>query len=112
MHVVMAYPQYSLDEELANFFAKTTANRSACDARAEELVGGKATPVAVQGNCSYSIYAGPCLEYVVQFRLESLRLGMGVTSLATQLYGGWFRPSLLRAKSGTDQKTKSLFTYM
>jgi len=67
--------------------SETTADRSACDTRAEGLVGGKATPVAVQGDCSYSVYAGPCLEYVVQSRLESLRLGMGVTSLARQVYG-------------------------
>ncbi|KAF4454064.1 Protein kinase-like domain protein [Fusarium austroafricanum] len=78
---------YSMEDEISNFFAKTSASRAECDERAEELVGGKATPVKVQGVCSYTLYAGPCLDYIVQFRLEPSRLNMKIISLASEVYG-------------------------
>ncbi|UNI23523.1 hypothetical protein JDV02_009342 [Purpureocillium takamizusanense] len=102
----MAYSEYSLDDELVTFFAKTTANRSSCDARAEELVGGKAIPVAVQGNCSYSVYAGACLEYVVQFRLQSLRLDMSIASLARQVYGSLAPAVSFEGRIGIESSDK------
>lgn len=40
--------EYSVDQEIIDFFKKTSATRSACDERAKELVGGTPTPVAVQ----------------------------------------------------------------
>lgn len=79
------YEEYSVASETKAFFKKTSATRAACDTKSIELVGGNAVPVDVQGACSYSVYAGPHLEYVIQFRLESLALGTKVTSLATEI---------------------------
>ena len=45
------------------------------------------TPIAVQGVCSYSVYAGPNQECVVQFRLKSLGLKTEITNLASDIYG-------------------------
>ncbi|KND86780.1 hypothetical protein TOPH_08588 [Tolypocladium ophioglossoides CBS 100239] len=103
----MAYSQYDMEDEISNFFTKTSASRLDCDARAEELVGGKATPVVVQGNCSYSVYAGPCLEYVVQFRLKSLRLDMKIASLARQLYGSLAPTVSFEGQVGDESKDKA-----
>lgn len=50
-------------------------------------MGGTVTPIAVQGVCSYSVYAGPNHEHVVQFRLRSLRLKTGIANIASNLYG-------------------------
>ncbi|KAI1413030.1 hypothetical protein F5Y13DRAFT_40659 [Hypoxylon sp. FL1857] len=80
-------PEYSVDAEIASFFTKTSATRSACDARAKELAGGSAVPVEVQGVCSYSVYAGRELEYVVQFRLKSLELKTETAAAARKVYG-------------------------
>ncbi len=89
VHCTMAstYSEYSIDAEIASFFSKTSATRSACDARAKELAGGNVVPVKVQGACSYSVYAGVDLEYVVQFRLKSLDLRAETTTLARNVYG-------------------------
>lgn len=46
-------------------------------------------PVKVQGVCSYSVYAGPDLEFVVQFRLKSLELKTETATLARKIYGEW-----------------------
>ncbi|KAL7959373.1 hypothetical protein V8C34DRAFT_323048 [Trichoderma compactum] len=86
--MTISYSEYSNDAEIAGFFTtKTSAARSACDARARELVGGSVVPVQVQGACSYSVYAGPDLEYVVQFRLKSLKLKTETAALARKIYG-------------------------
>lgn len=50
-------------------------------------MGGKVVPVDIQGVCSYSVYAGPKLEYVVQFRLQSLKLNLETAALAREIYG-------------------------
>ncbi|KYK53954.1 hypothetical protein DCS_05903 [Drechmeria coniospora] len=81
------YSEYSVDAEIEAFFKKTSATRTACDAKARELAGDTIVPVDVQGVCSYSVYAGPELEYVVQFRLESLALKTEVTSQLNEVYG-------------------------
>src|SRR6266536_6376765 len=80
-------PEYSLDKEIIHFFGKTSATRSACDASAKELVGGNVVPVAVQGACSYTVYAGPNQDFVVQFRLRSLRLNLETMSLDRKIHG-------------------------
>lgn len=82
-----AYPEYSLDVAIAEFFSQTSATREVCDTKAKGLVGGKVVPVTVQGNCSYSVYAGPEFEFVVQFRLKSLMLKSEITALAQEIYG-------------------------
>ncbi|KAJ5178376.1 uncharacterized protein N7500_001075 [Penicillium coprophilum] len=77
---------YSVDQEIADFFQKTTVTRSACDNFAREHVGGNIVPVAVQGVCSYTVYAGNNNEVVVQFRLASLQLSMETAKLARSIY--------------------------
>lgn len=78
---------YSVDGEIISSFEKASATRSDCDARTQDLVGGTVTPVAVQGTCSYSVYAGPNNEFVVQFRLKSLVLKTEMTTLVNTVYG-------------------------
>ena len=50
---------YSLDDSIAEFLSQTSATHEACDTKAKDLVGGEVVPMTVQGNCSYSVYAGP-----------------------------------------------------
>lgn len=65
----------SVASEIEKFFNRTSEIRAACDARVTKLGGGgTVVPVDVQGACSYSVSAGPKLEYVVHFRLETLTL--------------------------------------
>ncbi|OBT62627.1 hypothetical protein VE03_08501 [Pseudogymnoascus sp. 23342-1-I1] len=78
---------YNVEDSIADFFTKTSTTRQTCDDRAKDLVGGTVSPINIQGFCSYSVYAGPSLEYVVQFRLKSLELKTENTKLAKQLYG-------------------------
>ncbi|KAL7945685.1 hypothetical protein V8C42DRAFT_344454 [Trichoderma barbatum] len=76
-----------MDGQIASFFTKTSAARSACDTRAKELARGGVVLIELQGNCSYSVYAEPDFEYVVQFRLKSLYLKTKATILARKIYG-------------------------
>ena len=78
---------YSVAAEIKAFFEQTSATRVDCDAKAINLVGGNVVPVAIQGACSYSVYAGPSQEFVVQFRFESLPLDTDVVNLAAKIYG-------------------------
>ncbi len=98
------YATYSIDSEVEGFFKKTSATRAVCDARATELVGGTVVPVDIQGGCSYSIYAGPKLDYVVQFRLESLAFRTELTSLATEVYGSLAPKVSFEGKIGDEGK--------
>ena len=82
-----AYPEYSLDVAITEFFSQTSATREACDTKAKYLVRGKVIPVTVQGNCSYSVYARPEFEFVIQFRLKSLMLESEIMALAREIYG-------------------------
>lgn len=79
--------EYMADQEIVEFFNKTSTSRSACDARAQELVGGDVRPVAVQGSCSYTVYAGPSQEFVVQFRPKSLELNSTMICAIKMAYG-------------------------
>ena len=81
------FQEKSLDATIAEFFIKTSATRDTCDAKAKELIGGEVVPVAVQGNCSHSVYAGPELEFVVQFRLKLLILKPQISELAREIHG-------------------------
>ena len=64
------------------------------------LVGGSIEPVAVQGNCSYTIFAGRNLEFVFQFRLQSLPLSMEVLELARKIHGAVVPPVLSYGELG------------
>lgn len=102
-----------MQEQTSDFFAKTSASRRDCDARSEELVGGKATPFGLQGTCSYTVYAGPCLEYVVQFRPKSLQLNMEMASLASQVYGSLVPTVSFEGQVGDESKGKEpLYVYV
>ncbi|KAJ6021967.1 hypothetical protein N7540_007471 [Penicillium herquei] len=57
--------EYSVDEEILHFFRQTSATQLACNACAQELVGGPVVPVKIQGSCSYTFYAGPTREFVL-----------------------------------------------
>jgi len=76
------YVNYSLDASIADFFTKTSVTREVCDGKAASLVGGRIIPVPIQGSCSYTVYGGPQLEFVVQFRLEPLPLSLKTAALA------------------------------
>ena len=105
--------EYSVNQEIADFFGKTSATRSACDARAKELVGGNVTPVAVQGACSYSVYAGPGDDFVVQFRLSSLKLSTETTSLSRKIYGSLVPQVLFKGQIGEFADDKEpLYIYV
>ncbi|KAM3516438.1 hypothetical protein NHJ13051_009914 [Beauveria bassiana] len=100
--------EYAVDDEIAVFFQKTTATRSECEVKARELTtSDRVEPVAIQGVCSYTMYAGNRLEYVVQCRLSSLALKTGISDLATAVYGS-FAPSVsLHGQLGTSQEGAS-----
>jgi hypothetical protein len=83
----MVYQVYNLESAIADFFTKTSATRLECDAKAEQLAGGQIVPVAIQGDCSYSVYAGVNHEFVVQFCLQSLALKAEATTLVSRIYG-------------------------
>ncbi|KAH6705789.1 hypothetical protein EV126DRAFT_490418 [Verticillium dahliae] len=79
--------QYVVEDEIAAFFSKTSILRESCDALARELVDGdQVVPVAVRGACSYTVYAGPNLGHVVQFRLKTLGLKVETAALARQVF--------------------------
>ncbi|KFH41620.1 hypothetical protein ACRE_076550 [Hapsidospora chrysogenum ATCC 11550] len=79
---------YNVEQEIASFFSKTSVSRETCDAVAKDLVGGdRAVQVAIQGCCSYTVYAGQHLDHVVQFQLKSSPLKTDIAALARQIYG-------------------------
>lgn len=98
--------EYSVDQEIIYFFQKSSTDRSSCDDRAQKLVGGTVTPVAVQGVCSYSVYAGPNHEYVVQFRLRSLGLKTEITNIASNVYGSLVPSVSYHGQIGDDVSGK------
>jgi hypothetical protein len=51
--------EYSVDEEIALCFKKTSATRPACDAYAAEHLGGDIIPVAEQGIAAARSMLGP-----------------------------------------------------
>lgn len=98
--------EYAVDDEIAAFFSKTSVHREACDALAKELVGGnQVVPVAVQGVCSYTVYAGQDLGYVVQFRLKSLELKVETANLARRVFGTFAPDVSFRQTLGEDSQT-------
>lgn len=104
---------YSVDDEITQFFQKTSTSRSECDARAKELVGGNVNPVVVQGVCSYSVYAGPKDEFVVQFRLKSLELRAETADLARDIYGPLVPTTTFKGQIGENVETKEpLYIYV
>ncbi|KAI0528476.1 hypothetical protein GGR58DRAFT_519028 [Xylaria digitata] len=105
------YVEYSVCSDIEAFFKKTPASRLICDARARELAGGRVIPVDIQGACSYTVYAGFELEYIVQFRLESLALRTDVASLATIVYGSLVPKTSFEGKIGEGGQ-EPLYVYL
>ncbi|CAK7207610.1 hypothetical protein SEUCBS139899_010420 [Sporothrix eucalyptigena] len=97
---------YSVDEEIASFFDKTTTTREACDAFAISF-GGCSTPVDIQGVCSYTVYAGSRSEFVVQFRLKSLKLSLEISHIARLIYGDFVPRVEYRGQLGEDRVTEN-----
>ncbi|KAH8757090.1 hypothetical protein BGZ57DRAFT_1018706 [Hyaloscypha finlandica] len=93
-----AYPEYSLDIAIAEFFSQTSATREACDTKAKDLVGGKVVPVTVQGNYSYSVCARPEFEFVI-------------VALAREIYGLLAPNASFHGQLGDDGK-EPLFVYV
>ncbi|KAF5019174.1 hypothetical protein F66182_8824 [Fusarium sp. NRRL 66182] len=109
------YQVYNLESAIADFFAKTSATRLECDAKAQQLAGGQIVPVEIQGNCSYSVYAGVNHEFVVQFRLGSLALNTETTTLASRIYGSLaprLRTSGQLGADGREDEKEPLFIYL
>ncbi|KAH6839417.1 hypothetical protein B0I37DRAFT_233732 [Chaetomium sp. MPI-CAGE-AT-0009] len=97
--------QYTVDDEIAVFFSKTAVPRNTCDGLAMDLVGGdQVVPVAVQGVCSYTVYAGQNLGYVVQFRLRSLGLKSETAALARRIFGTLAPEVSFRQQLGEDSE--------
>lgn len=94
--------EYSADQAIVDFFQQTSTDRSSCDDRAQGLVGGTVTPVAVQGVCSYSVYAGPNHEFVVQFRLKSLGLKIEIATMTSNIYGSLVPSVSYHGQMGQD----------
>lgn len=98
--------EYVVDDEIAAFFSKTSVHREACDALAKDLVGGdQVVPVAVQGVCSYTVYAGQNLGYVIQFRLKSLELKVETANLARRIFGTFVSDVSFKQTLGEDSTT-------
>jgi hypothetical protein len=67
--------------------------------------------VTVQGNCGYSVYAGPEFEFVVQFRLKSLMLKSEIAAMAREIYGFLAPNATFHGQLGDDSK-EPLFVYV
>lgn len=101
---MFAYPEYSLHIAITEFFSQTSVSREACDTKAKDLVGGNVVPVTVQGNCSYSVYARPEFEFVVQFRLKSLILKSEIVARAREICGSLAPNASFHGQLGEDGK--------
>ena len=100
--------EYSVDEEIDAFFRQTTATRAECDELALTLVGGVViVPVAIQGVCSYTVYAGEDLDHVVQFRLSSLELPTETMNLARSVYGSFVPEVSAHGQLGVDKDSET-----
>lgn len=105
------YQVYSLQSAIADCFAKTSATRSECDAKAQQLAGGQVVPVEIQGSCSYSVLKD---EFVVQSRRRTLALRTETSALANSFYGS-LAPRLefvgQLGPDGRDDEKELLFVY-
>lgn len=96
--------EYAVDDEIAAFFAKTTATKEECEAKGRDLAKSqKLAPVPIQGVCSYTMYAGENLEYVIQCRLKSLALKTEMSDLATKIHGSLVPTLSFHGELGNEQ---------
>ena len=67
--------------------------------------------MTVQGDYSYSVYAGPETKFVVQFRLKSSMLKSEIVTLAQEIYGFLAPNASFHGQLGDDSK-EPLFAYV
>ena len=106
------FDESSSDTESQEFFSQTSATREACDTKAKALVGGKVVPVTEQGDCSYTVYAGPESEFVIQVRLKSLMLNSETANLASKIYETLVPKATFHGQIGSDDKEPLLVYVM
>lgn len=94
---------------IQKFFNLASTTHEACDAKAKELFGGQVEPVVFPGACSYDIYAGRALEFVVKLRLESQPLKTEKSRLARNIYGSLVPEVSFVGKSGEEGGEKQQF---
>lgn len=103
---------YSLDSQINKFFKKTSTTRQACDDKVTELSGGPGEPAPMQGECSYTVFAGSSKELVFQFRLKSLFLDLNIIKEARKVYGRLAPETTFHGSLGSDGgKLESLLVY-
>ncbi|KAH6616010.1 hypothetical protein B0J18DRAFT_451939 [Chaetomium sp. MPI-SDFR-AT-0129] len=83
----MAQVYVGLEDEIAQFFARTSATREECDNFALAAFGGQVEPVSIQGATSYTVVAEQNREKIVQFRNMDAQLDMGMLDLARRIHG-------------------------
>ena len=71
-----------------NFFKTVSVPKRQCDNDALDRFGGnRVVPVDIQGDSSYTVYAGHWQDKVVQYRPHDRALSMRIASLARQMHG-------------------------
>ena len=101
---------YSLENSIQEFFStQTTVAKAECDAKAASLVGEPVNPVSVQGECSYTVTAGPDQAQTVQFRNEESALNLTHLDLARQAHLGYVPRYTYHGKMGGGQQPLSVF---
>lgn len=106
---------YLVEEEITAFFNKATATREECHERAVALAGGSVVePLNIQGDCSYTVYAGEGLESVVQFRRTSLKLPIEKIDQARAVHGDIVPEVKEHGQLGADAdgEREPVFVYM
>lgn len=100
----MAHPYIPNDERIANFFSRISTSQSSCNARALSLAPGPIVPVPNQGRHSYTLYASPFQNQIVQFRLASLFVNLDTQSLAEKIYGDLVPKISFEGELGDDDE--------
>ena len=106
-----AYVEYSLENQIAVFFEKTSATREACNKRAASLVGGSISPATIQGDCSYTVYRGDESQFVVQFRLQSQSLRLQTVALAKKIHGNLAPTTTYHGQLGENTSQEIVSVY-
>ena len=106
-----AFVVYSLEDKIATFFKSTSVIREACDERAASLVGDPISPVAIQGDCSYTVYGGDDSQFVVQFRLQSQSLKLQMVTLARKIHGSLAPSTTYHGQLGENTNQEALSVY-
>lgn len=100
---------YSLENSIKEFFStQTTATKAECDAKAASLVGEPVQPVPIQGECSYTVAAGPDRAQIVQFRSEQSTLNLTHLDLARQSHPSYVPKCTYHGQVG-GQRPLSVF---